>query len=253
MSVLIRALLGMAASKIGLATRAFVAVLLALARRYELVLQVNRDSAADQLKKSYRKLLLKAHPDKGGRKADLQKLQAAKEEWDKALKASTGKAGRPSAPGNGGTLACTSQRKEYRVHAEVVLLTYHGFVDHAQWRRFVSFVEGSCKKWIVDRWGATFEACETDGLHTHLVLQFRHKVDRTARSFCFEGLTPNIKQGDYLGEGVNKKRHQLSVNRGFFYVFADKIGTQREADGRPLPRPRPRPRPGVQARPRARA
>ena len=49
MSVLIRALLGMAASRVGLATRAFVAVLLALARRYELVLQVIRDSPADQL------------------------------------------------------------------------------------------------------------------------------------------------------------------------------------------------------------
>ena len=70
----------MAASKIGLATSAFVAVLLALARQYELVLQVNRDSPADQLAKSSKKLLLKAHPDKGGRKADLQKLQAAKEE-----------------------------------------------------------------------------------------------------------------------------------------------------------------------------
>ena len=32
---------------------------------------------------------------------------------------------------------------------------------------------------------------------------------------------------------MNRKRHQLSVNRGFFYVWADKLGTQREADGRP--------------------
>ena len=46
-------------------------------------------------------------------------------------------------------------------------------------------------------------------------------------------MTPNLQKGDYLGEGLNRKRHQLSANRGFFYVFADKVGTQREAGGRP--------------------
>ena len=98
--------LGMPASKLGLATRAFVAVLLSLARRYELLLQVNRDSPEEQLVKSYKKLLLKTHPDKGGRKEDLQKLQAAKEEWEKARQASTGKAGRPSAQGDGAREWC---------------------------------------------------------------------------------------------------------------------------------------------------
>ena len=69
--------------------------------------------------------------------------------------------------------------------------------------------------------------------HTHLVLQFRQKVDKTARNFAFEGLVPNVKVGDYLGEGVNGKRQQQSVNRCFFYVFADKVGTQRAADDTP--------------------
>ena len=67
-------------SRMCVATRAFVTVLLALARRYEVVLlPVNRDSPADVLVKSYKKLLLKVHPDKGGRKQDVQKLQAARE------------------------------------------------------------------------------------------------------------------------------------------------------------------------------
>ena len=49
-------------SKVGAATRAFVVVLLALAKRYELLLTVTRGSSTEQLVKGYRKLLLKAHP-----------------------------------------------------------------------------------------------------------------------------------------------------------------------------------------------
>ena len=66
-------------SRVQVATRAFVVVLLSLARLYELVLDVNRESAVEQVIKAYRKVLLKAHPDKGGRKQDAQTLQAAKE------------------------------------------------------------------------------------------------------------------------------------------------------------------------------
>ena len=193
----------MPVSKIGVATRAFVAVLFLLARSCEIALEVNRDSSPERLVKAYKKLLLKVHPDKGGKKEDTQNLQAAKEEWERARKGSPGKGGRPSASAGEGTVACQQGRKEYRVHATVVLLTYNGFADLAQWHRFVSFARGSLKKWGVKRWGATLEACETEGLHTHLVLQFNKEVDRTARSFAFEGLTPNVRKGDYLGEGLS--------------------------------------------------
>ena len=47
-------------SRVGAATRAFVTVLFLLARRYELALEVNRDSTPERLVKAYRKLLLKA-------------------------------------------------------------------------------------------------------------------------------------------------------------------------------------------------
>ena len=226
----------MACSKLGVATHAFVAVLLSLARAYQLAVDVNRDSSREQLLKAYKKVLLKVHPDKGGRKEDAQKLQTAREKWNAAQKSSAPKAGRPRARAADGALVCQTggkQRKDFRVNASVVLLTYQGFADLAQWHRFVSFCRKSLKKWGAKRWGATLEACETEGLHVHLVLQFPKEVDRTAAYFTFEGLRPNVKQGDYLGEGLNKKRHQLSVNRGFFYVFADKVGTQREANGAP--------------------
>ena len=68
----------MPASKLAAATRAFVSVLLALERAYDLALQVNRDSAHDAILRAYRKVLLKAHPDKGGSHADTLRLQAAK-------------------------------------------------------------------------------------------------------------------------------------------------------------------------------
>ena len=59
---------------------------------------------------------MKAHPDKGGRKEDLQKLQAAKEEWQKVRKDAAPKAGRPffdaePSTAEDGTLACARQRK----------------------------------------------------------------------------------------------------------------------------------------------
>ena len=67
----------MPVSFVEVATRAFVKVLLALARSYKLALQVKRDSSPDQLVKAYRKVLWKAHPDKGGWKAHVQELQDA--------------------------------------------------------------------------------------------------------------------------------------------------------------------------------
>ena len=76
----------MPVSSLAAATRAFVHVLLALARTYNLSLVVNRDSGDEALRKAYRRVLLKAHPDKGGDKADVQSLQAAKELWDQARK-----------------------------------------------------------------------------------------------------------------------------------------------------------------------
>ena len=82
----------MPVSTLKAATRALVSVLLVLSRSYFLTLVLNRDSSPEQLLKAYRKVLLKVHPDKGGTKEEAQRLQVVKENWDKARKASTGKA-----------------------------------------------------------------------------------------------------------------------------------------------------------------
>ena len=67
----------MATSLVLVATRAFVKMLIALARTYEPALQEDHV-------KAYKKVLLKAHPDKAGKKEDVQNLQEAKESWEKA-------------------------------------------------------------------------------------------------------------------------------------------------------------------------
>ena len=111
---------------------------------------MNRDSSREPLLKGYKKVLLKVHPDKGGCKGDAQKLQTARENWDAAQKSSSPKAGRPSAMAADGALVCQTggkSRKDFRVCAAVVLLTYQGFADQAQWHRFVDFCRKSLKKW----------------------------------------------------------------------------------------------------------
>ena len=112
------------------------------------------------------------------------------------------------------------------------MLTYNSVVDAEQWGRFVGFLSASTKQWKVKYWCATMESTKADGLHFHVFLQFSKLPDRSSRSFAFEGLAPNAQTNDLLGEGFCKKKLQESLDRGFFYVWADKIGTQRGRDGK---------------------
>ena len=58
--------------------RALVTLLLELARVYGLTMSLNRDSADDVVKKNFRKIMLRAHPDKaGGSEATAKRLNAA--------------------------------------------------------------------------------------------------------------------------------------------------------------------------------
>ena len=52
--------------------------------------------------------------------------------------------------------------------------------------------------------------------------------------FIFKGAQPNACATDVCGEGFSKKHFQKSVDRGMFYVWADKIGTVFAEDNTPL-------------------
>ena len=59
-----------------------VRVLLALAAAYALVLTLPKDPTDAQVTTAYKKVALKAHPDKGGAVEDAQRVTAAKRVWD---------------------------------------------------------------------------------------------------------------------------------------------------------------------------
>ena len=63
----------------------------------------------------------------------------------------------------------------------------------------------------------------------HLMLQFHKAVNCLTTRFTFEGKRPNASSHDLLGEGVCKKKLQQSIDRGMFYVWADKVGSVRVA------------------------
>ena len=71
-------------------------------------------------------------------------------------------------------------------------------------KKFLDFVEASVEKWGVEHWCATVERSTSGKLHTHLVLQFRTTVDRTARYFAFMSRTPNASVNDLLKRGTTR-------------------------------------------------
>ena len=208
--------------------RAFVKILLRIAALYRFVCNVNRDSSDAELGTAFRKVSAKCHPDKGGDAEHSKQLNAARDEWKKSQKEATAS---PTAP--------AIFEKGFRIHSQAVLLTYNGIQDMTQWERFLIFFEGNLREWRVKHWCATLEANREGKLHIHAMVQFTHKVDMMSKRFAFEGIAPNAgvnnKPGeDLLGEGLCRKSLQSSINRGMFYAFANKKGTARDAEGRPV-------------------
>ena len=78
--------------------RALVKVLLTLAAFYSVHVTVTRDSADSAVLGAYRRVSLKAHPDKRGSLEHCQMLNNAKTAWD-AARRGKGKGGRPRKQG----------------------------------------------------------------------------------------------------------------------------------------------------------
>ena len=210
--------------------RALVSLLLELARTYSLVLKLNRDSDDDKVKAGFRKVILRAHPDKpGGSEAATKRLTAAWEQWNRARI-------NPKARGRASSVAhlvvgAERKKKEFRIHGLAIMLTYQGLADTSCWYSFLQFVADRLYIWKAKNWSATLETNADGSLHAHLMLQFVSPQDKGVNSFVYQGRRPNVSTNDYLGEGWNGKRSQQSIDRGMFYVFADKVGTQRTPEG----------------------
>lgn len=205
----------MVVSAVQEAKRAFVKKLLACAVACGVAVQVNRDASDPEVRAAYAQVQCQL-----GR-VQARELRKAKVAWEKAL-APKAPVGRPSAP---------LSQQLFRVQAALVMLTYHGIQSLQHWSVFLAFVQKNLLTWTAKHWCATLEACESGNWHVHLVLQFHKAFDRCSSAFVFQGIAPNVTCNDYLGEGVSGRNAKQSMDRAFFYVFADKIGTVRDANG----------------------
>ena len=126
--------------------------------------------------------------------------------------------------------------RSYRIQSNGVLLTYNGerISDEGMWSEFIAWVEANKKAWKVKYHCKTMEMCRRRRPHLHLMLQFHETIDRASRSFAFKGILPNARPAwqDYCGQGRNKRNPQQSLDRGFFYVWCNTIGTCVALDGR---------------------
>jgi len=192
------------------AKRVLVSLLRTLAATYGVVLQLSRDSSDVDVRSAFKKVSRKAHPDQGGSVADQTALNTARDNWQDAVKEAAGKkSGARARTGSAHTAATTTtvtatrpnQRQEFRVCAVGVLLTYQKFPDLAVWSRFLAFVAALVKEQKVKFWCATLETNLDETYHLHLMLQFYTPKDGALADFAFEGVRPNARTNDLLGEG----------------------------------------------------
>ncbi|CAK0894420.1 unnamed protein product [Prorocentrum cordatum] len=141
------------------ARRALVKLLLTVAAAYSVVVRLHRDSQDSEVIAAFRKVLRKAHPDKGGADEHAKQLNAAKECWDQAKKprgrpkraeqpeAPAGAAAADGAPGETfqDLIVREVSMKAYRIQSAGVLLTYFGVQGLPQWQQFLAHVRSKQK------------------------------------------------------------------------------------------------------------
>ena len=230
-------------SVLDVAKRALVKVLKELAVKYGVKLKLTRDSTQKEVNAAFKKVSLRAHPDKGGEKTDFQNLSSANDSWQEALQ-NKGTPGRPSTEAGvprptaaaGSVLVSLEEKKKFRVQSQAVLLTYQGFPAELNsflevWLSFLVFVQSNLRTWKVSQWSATAETNEGGTHHLHVMLLFSQLLDRFSSTFAFRGVLPNARANDLLGEGFGGRSYQASVDRGHFYVWANKRGTVVDLSG----------------------
>ena len=229
--------------------RALVSLLRSLGQAYGCHVSISRESTDQEVRRAFRAVALKVHPDKpGGSNAEFQKLSAAHDAWADLVK-SGAQAGRPPKtqgaaqaerdpkPASPVVLPEAKQaKKEFRINNQAVLLTYQGYpaardAALSTWARFLGFIRRSLRNWGVKHWKGTMETNQDGTHHLHLMLEFLQKKDCSARGFAFNGRCPNARANDLLGEAWCGRRWSASVDRGHFYVWANKKGTVRDAAG----------------------
>jgi hypothetical protein len=236
------------ASAVDAAKRELVKLLRSLALVYNLVSSLTRDAPDADVVKFFNQACRKTHPDKGGKLEHQKALNAARDKWEAAAKDAKGTHGggkrtKPDDPGGkrrkpddpAGTLDAQRRAETgFRFQSLGVLLTYQKFADTGPWDAFLEFVRGLLEHWGVRFWSATMETNHDGSRHLHLMLQFYKAGERNSQTFSFQGVRPNAQPNDLLGEGFCKNKLQLSLDRAFFYVWADRVGTARNDGGDPL-------------------
>jgi hypothetical protein len=91
-----------------------------LARLHKLSLELNLGSEDELVEKCARIVVRRAHPDKGGNTADIQRLQNARETWHSLRGRATGPQPEPLAR------VGEKSKASFQVKAQAVLLTYQG-------------------------------------------------------------------------------------------------------------------------------
>lgn len=124
----------------------------------------------------------------------------------------------------------------YTIRSNGALLTYNGLALQSpeSWADFVAWVEAHKEEWGVLHYSCTRELCRQGRAHHHLMLQFRKEVHCFSSKFTYNGIRPNARAAwrDYCGSGRGKKNPQVGLDRAFFYVWANKIGTCSDEEGR---------------------
>jgi len=241
----------MPTSAVNGAKRQFVSELLRLAKAYALRIGVNRDSDDTALNAAFKAVARKVHPDKGGSDVDMRDLLSAKEAWEKVR--GSARRGRPArahpehpqgvmgtmvAAGTQGMVDCVLEApqaaRKFSFRRIGVLLTY--FLDSFEhFHIFLREQKSQHPTWGVRRWCTTCELCpDTDRFHAHVMLQFWEARDRASDAFMLANVKPNISATDLCGDSFRGRYPQECIDRGMFYVWADKIGTVQDAAGKPV-------------------